>query len=998
MIFGDQLILTREGIYVNNNTLETIGIYPNNEVHILPFRTFEYRPEELAYRFPKDFLITSIAPEKWPFVVRFELRLRNRPGALNKAYKFFSKHDINVLFSECTHSGHHHSVLNVLGEVKRLEAIKFSDLIAEIIEWRANRVDLYKEMYERLYKNLGNEAKKIIKSYHEKDCEPEADGWFDMRRPISDEALKKYFTLVMNDKIKKNKHLIDNEEKDEDRGKELQNQKKELELIKRKVLARFKFGEDSDKDETIEPSKKGTYKEWRYSDIKKEVDKDLEGFLNKDNTSNFNKEREENKRTIAKVGRYLAYKYEGEEMSLQNMLEREIAEALPKIRNIEKEFVEKPKDLYKNVESQILPIKLILQAIIMFKRMFVERYKLLIIEDSLDDQKISQKLNDSIKEKANAERNGKNDEVDTEKDDKLDVTPDGVYLYNIRYYDLVIKYPYLSEKALLNSSFEPRDRWLNKLEDIIRRLDKLPPDRIRPGKIESRMDLDPVKITTVESLCHAAYHRAFEDHFRCKAESTMIRFPTPEDFPVHYLDDILRKEKNSSTIAIGSRNTDSFTLRLSPLPISTLKLFREVQFDYQRVCHELCYEQGIKTLSGPIDIYSAHENLCLFGDQKKDEEKKEDTDKDKKKDMNEENLSLEEIIEEIKKERGKKIEEEAKNSIEQEQKKDLLEKIKQILNNKEKKLPEEKLINALQNEITSYFKKHTQAEEKEIKDILDKEIMRRIQVEAEDDFRKSREKKIGKNWDECNGTSMGIGFAFTNSLKKYESKEVSNPHLLNVWRIYNQTFDSSKRHESGCMKATIQALGQHFQGFEENWETAINTIVNHNVSNAFPHAHTLPIDVKLKELSGGKVFVSLPFFHPMRNEWEKCIKRIGEKAGFQKIETVETYTKPVTHEVSEVIKKCHAMIQVLGLAERDPEKKLGELPWLHAEYLTAISLGLKVIRLIDKSTIDEKIIQIGKDHAVDKFSTIEPFSEFEKKVEIAFNRLRKELAEELGLS
>jgi hypothetical protein len=92
------------------------------------------------------------------------------------------------------------------------------------------------------------------------------------------------------------------------------------------------------------------------------------------------------------------------------------------------------------------------------------------------------------------------------------------------------------------------------------------------------------------------------------------------------------------------------------------------------------------------------------------------------------------------------------------------------------------------------------------------------------------------------------------------------------------------------------------------------------------------------------------------------------------------------------------MVQVLGLPERDPEKKLDELPWLHAEYLTAISLGLKVIRLIDESTIDEKIIQIGKDHAVDKFSTIKPFCEFEKKVEEAFNRLRKELAEKLGLS
>jgi hypothetical protein len=67
------------------------------------------------------------------------------------------------------------------------------------------------------------------------------------------------------------------------------------------------------------------------------------------------------------------------------------------------------------------------------------------------------------------------------------------------------------------------------------------------------------------------------------------------------------------------------------------------------------------------------------------------------------------------------------------------------------------------------------------------------------------------------------------------------------------------------------------------------------------------------------------------------------------------------------------------------------LEWLYAEYLTAITYKLKVIRLIDITTINDDEIRIGRDHMTLKFSRMKPFSDFEEKVKESFKILKREL-------
>ncbi|PKP17589.1 MAG: hypothetical protein CVU05_15255, partial [Bacteroidetes bacterium HGW-Bacteroidetes-21] len=88
MITGEQLILTKYGIEVSNKTLESIGVYPKSQVHVLPIKSFDYREHEPSSKFPYDLLITPIPPRRWPFIMRFSISIRNTPEALESALVF----------------------------------------------------------------------------------------------------------------------------------------------------------------------------------------------------------------------------------------------------------------------------------------------------------------------------------------------------------------------------------------------------------------------------------------------------------------------------------------------------------------------------------------------------------------------------------------------------------------------------------------------------------------------------------------------------------------------------------------------------------------------------------------------------------------------------------------------------------------------------------------------------------------------------------------------
>ncbi|TVM02337.1 MAG: hypothetical protein CV087_09735 [Candidatus Brocadia sp. WS118] len=821
MIFGDRLVITKKGIYVNNETLATIGIQPEDKITLLPFRTFEYRKKEPGSQIRTDILITPISPEKWPFVIRFVLRLRNLPGTLYKVFEFLKEQNINILFEECSHSGHHHSVLNVLGEVKELEAITINKLIEKILDEGKRRKETLKEIYDLLYKDKKNfdDARKIINYYYEEtpDASNENDdkgsAWFSRREPLSWSAFRKFEDYI------------------------------------------------NQKDEGIKE-----IGEWDYDKIMKDVQSEVEKELKNRKDRKGIKYSETKKRLVnklinEKVGIYLATKFkENTDCRLQEFLDQEIVETQPKIEVLEKNYHTNAETLYQRVEFQILPIKILLQAIIMYKRVMVERYKLLIIRDSLKDKSIEEKL----QQKNNLENR------------KVEQIPEGVYLYNIRFYDMVIKYPYLMNERLMVYSIKESEEksteskksegMLDIFRDIVVRLDKLMQDRDKLGKIETRLDLDPVIITTVESLSHAAYHRAFMQHYICSTENAMIKFP--ENFNISSLFMGNTSESTTdddySTLAIGSRDTDSNSLRLSPIPLDSLSRFREIEFEYQRKCSNQCEAYGLREFqSATIQSESGHTEIY------------------------------------------------------------------------------------------------------------------------------------------CKGTSMGIAHIFTKAIRQFESEDVRNPHYLNIWRIYNKTIEISKNYEAGCIIAIVQAVGDNFTGFTPNWGKNIEERLRIGINNEFPHRHVSFRRLSIRELSAGKVFVSLPFKHPRREEWMSKVIHIGKKAGFHEIYTIEEHTESVTKKVADYIKNSDAMIQIIAVqpnVKKESAEYTNKFIWLMAEYLAAISNGLEVVRLIDIDTIGDYEIKIGKDHPFLEFRIIDPSSEFDKVVEKAFKELRDKLGRKLGLS
>ena len=64
----------------------------------------------------KHLLISPIHPSVWPFLLRMEIKLRDKPGQMAIATKFLVDSQINIQFAESAISGHHHATWNVVAE------------------------------------------------------------------------------------------------------------------------------------------------------------------------------------------------------------------------------------------------------------------------------------------------------------------------------------------------------------------------------------------------------------------------------------------------------------------------------------------------------------------------------------------------------------------------------------------------------------------------------------------------------------------------------------------------------------------------------------------------------------------------------------------------------------------------------------------------------------------------------------------------------------------
>jgi hypothetical protein len=450
------------------------------------------------------------------------------------------------------------------------------------------------------------------------------------------------------------------------------------------------------------------------------------------------------------------------------------------------------------------------------------------------------------------------------------------YIHNIRYYESIMKYPYFSDNFFVRSFLESKLGEEEK-KDMMKRFSGISNERVSI-KSDPRLELDPITITPIESLSHAYYHRAYEKYYSINIQDSLIPFPNPYTQRT-FMNRIFPKN-NSFTYGTASFNAESLSLRVCPLPVSSLRRFIEIDLEeYSRNCNSDC-QLPVKDMKESAD----------------------DTPK--------------------------------------------------VCNDK---------------------------------------------GTTGDDTPKVCNDKgtAGDDSPKCNATSMGLIQSIFDVINGENSLKNKRWPILNIWRSFTLTSRSEDKYEKGSVKLLAQANTLNFQEYPDQFGTQIMSKLKERIYDNFPHQHLRVNILKTRRLFAGRVFVSLPFEHPMHEKWLNYIKEAGEKNGFSEVDTTKTFTQPVTNEVGSSLKRSHAMIQILSFPKSN-ESQCG-LEWLYAEYLTAITNGLKVVRIIDTSTINIDKIRIGRDHMSFRFSRFTPFDDFMKVVDEAFENLKKELTNSFKL-
>jgi hypothetical protein len=112
MLYGDVFVFQPDGIKTDPNALQPVGIFDQSLCWAVWLH--DASPENVD---PSPHLVISpVHPRFWPFLLRFEIKLEERAGAMAEAAEFLAKADLNIQFGESSPSGHHHATWNVVCE------------------------------------------------------------------------------------------------------------------------------------------------------------------------------------------------------------------------------------------------------------------------------------------------------------------------------------------------------------------------------------------------------------------------------------------------------------------------------------------------------------------------------------------------------------------------------------------------------------------------------------------------------------------------------------------------------------------------------------------------------------------------------------------------------------------------------------------------------------------------------------------------------------------
>lgn len=202
---------------------------------------------------------------------------------------------------------------------------------------------------------------------------------------------------------------------------------------------------------------------------------------------------------------------------------------------------------------------------------------------------------------------------------------------------------------------------------------------------------------------------------------------------------------------------------------------------------------------------------------------------------------------------------------------------------------------------------------------------------------------------------------------------------INLWRIYNSTYESTLRSEHGFIRFFAELPYELEDTTADNLRNSLKSDIESRLSKTSALEFTRLRDIRVNPLRAETVFVSLKFESYRRNEIIELVKKVGREFGLpeQFIIIVEQYMSPVSDRVINEVKRCDAMICIFtGIGDNV------DFTWIEMEYVLARAFGKKVVRLIDKAMV--KMPTFEKDTPYIEFDTRKPTSDLEVRLREAF--------------
>lgn len=113
MIHGDIVTITSEGLLVHEKALQPLGIYDQSICWAVWAAA---RNEAETTKREPNLIVSPIHPSSWPFLIRLEIALSDKKGALAWLCEQLQKMKLSILFLEGTTTGFNHAFCNVIAE------------------------------------------------------------------------------------------------------------------------------------------------------------------------------------------------------------------------------------------------------------------------------------------------------------------------------------------------------------------------------------------------------------------------------------------------------------------------------------------------------------------------------------------------------------------------------------------------------------------------------------------------------------------------------------------------------------------------------------------------------------------------------------------------------------------------------------------------------------------------------------------------------------------